>query len=45
MGNELFKKTPEGILLKCLSETEVYVAMSNVHGGACGARQVGQKMK
>lgn len=24
IGNELFKKTPEGVLLKCLSESEAY---------------------
>lgn len=45
MGNELFKKMPKGVLLKCLSEAEKYVDLSNVHGGACGAHQVGQKMK
>ncbi|XP_058766406.1 uncharacterized protein LOC131640003 [Vicia villosa] len=31
MGNELFEKTPEGILLKCLGENEAYLASSNVH--------------
>ena len=45
MGNELFKKTPEGVLLKCLSETEAYIALSTIHVRACGAHQVGQKMK
>jgi len=25
MGNNLFKKTPEGVLLKCLGETDAYV--------------------
>ncbi|PNX61525.1 hypothetical protein L195_g052504, partial [Trifolium pratense] len=45
IGNELFKKTPEGVLLKCLSENEAYVAISNVHSGACGAHQAGHKMK
>ncbi|XP_050914580.1 uncharacterized protein LOC127129439 [Lathyrus oleraceus] len=45
MGNELFKKTPEGILLKCLGENGAYLALSSVHSGACGAHQVGQKMK
>lgn len=33
MGNKLFKKTLEGILLKCLSEGEAYLAVSNVHVG------------
>ena len=45
MGNELFKKTPEGVLLKCLSETEAYIALSTTHAGACGAHQAGHKMK
>ncbi|XP_050920040.1 uncharacterized protein LOC127137641 [Lathyrus oleraceus] len=45
MGNELFRKTPEGILLKCLGENEAYLALSSVHSGACGAHQAGHKMK
>jgi hypothetical protein len=45
MGNELFKKTPEGILLKCLGENKAYLALSSVHSGACGAHQAGHKMK
>src|SRR3954464_7320042 len=45
MGNELFKKTPEGVLLKCLGEAEAYLALSNVHSGACGSHQAGHKMK
>jgi hypothetical protein len=45
IGNELFKKTPEGVLLKCLSETEAYLAIANVHSGSCGAHQAGHKMK
>lgn len=45
LGNELFKKTFEGVLLKCLSELEAYLTLSDVHGGACGAHQVDHKMK
>jgi 3-methyladenine DNA glycosylase Mpg len=41
IGNELFKKTSENVLLKCLSETEAYLAISNVHSGSCGAHQAG----
>lgn len=37
VGNELFKKTPKGILLICLSETEAYLAIYDIHTGACGA--------
>ncbi|XP_050889625.1 uncharacterized protein LOC127094908 [Lathyrus oleraceus] len=44
-GTKLFKKSPEGILLKCLSESEAYLALSNVHNGACGEHQVGHQMK
>ncbi|KAK2366564.1 hypothetical protein QL285_079929 [Trifolium repens] len=45
IGNELFKKTPEGVLLKCLSENEAFLAVTNVHNGSCGAHQAGHKMK
>ncbi|XP_058760182.1 uncharacterized protein LOC131633486 [Vicia villosa] len=45
MGNELFEKTPEGILLKCLGENEAYLALSSVHSGTCGAHQAGHRMK
>jgi len=45
IGNELFKKSPEGVLLKCLSETEAYLANSDTHSGACGSHQAGHKMK
>ncbi|XP_058775227.1 uncharacterized protein LOC131649483 [Vicia villosa] len=45
MGNELFKKTPESILFKCLGENEAHLALSSVHSGACGAHQSGHKMK
>lgn len=45
MGNELFKKTPKGILLKCLGESEAYLAISEVHKGSCGSHQIGHKMK
>jgi len=43
--NELFKKTPEGVLLKCLNETRTYVAVSDTHSGACGSHQACHKMK
>lgn len=45
MGNKLFKKIPEGILLKCLSESEEYLALLNVHSGECSAHQIGHKIK
>jgi len=44
IANELFKKFPEGVLLKCLSETEAYLAISDTHSGACGSNQAGHKI-
>ncbi|KAK2354765.1 hypothetical protein QL285_092243 [Trifolium repens] len=43
--NDLFKKTSEGILLKCLSEAEAYIAISEVHSGTCGSHQAGHRIK
>ena len=34
-----------GVLLKCLSDNEAYLAISETHSGACGAHQAGHKMK
>ena len=45
VGIELFKKTPEGVLLKCLGKTKAYMVVSNTHSGACGTHQEGHKMK
>jgi len=45
ISGDLFKKTPEGVLLRCLGETEEYMAVSNAHSGACGTHQTGHKMK
>lgn len=45
MGFEFFKKTPEGVLLKCLSESEAYLAIFRAYSGSSGAYQVGHKMK
>lgn len=41
----MFKKTPKGVLLKCLSESEAYLSLSTVHSGACEAYQVDHNMK
>lgn len=45
LSNELFKKMPEGVLLKCLGKSEAYLVVSNIHSGACEAHQDGHKMK
>ncbi|XP_050888847.1 uncharacterized protein LOC127094011 [Lathyrus oleraceus] len=44
-GNELLKKTPEGLLLKFLGDSEAYLVICEVHSGACGAHQAGHRMK
>lgn len=45
VGNELFKKTPKGVLLICLSETKAYLAIYDIHTRACDAHRAGHKMK
>ncbi|XP_058764522.1 uncharacterized protein LOC131637974 [Vicia villosa] len=45
MGNELFKKTIEGVLLKYLGESEALVSVSNVHSGTCDAHQAEKKIR
>ncbi|CAN6551667.1 unnamed protein product [Malus baccata var. baccata] len=42
-GN-LLRKTPDGLLLKCLGQEESMKVMADVHEGICGAHQVGTKM-
>lgn len=44
-GNGLLKKTPEGLLLKFLGDTEAYLAIYEVHNMACDAHQASHKMK
>ncbi|XP_050895140.1 uncharacterized protein LOC127101734 [Lathyrus oleraceus] len=36
LGNELLKKTPKRVLLKCLGSTEAYLAIYEVQSGVCG---------
>jgi len=45
ISGDFFKRTIEGVLLRCLGETETYLAVSNTHSGACGTHQTGHKMK
>lgn len=45
LGIELFKKSPEGVLLKFLNESEAYLALSTINSGAYRAHQVCHKMK
>ncbi|CAN6547173.1 unnamed protein product [Malus baccata var. baccata] len=41
----LLRKTPYGLLLKCLSLEELMRVMAEVHEGTCGTHQAGTKMK
>ncbi|KAM3004437.1 hypothetical protein FF2_034685 [Malus domestica] len=41
----VLRKTPDGLLLKCLGQEESMRVMAKVHGGICGADQDGTKMR
>ena len=43
--DELYKKSINGILLKCLVESEAYIVLTETHGEICGSHQAGGKMK
>jgi hypothetical protein len=45
MEGELYQRTLDGLLLKCLNEDQARIAMREVHEGMCGAHQSAQKMK
>ncbi|CAN6726791.1 unnamed protein product [Malus baccata var. baccata] len=41
----LLRKTPDGLLLKCLGQEESMRVMAEVHEGICGTHQAGTKMR
>ena len=45
LDDQLYYKTIDGVLLKCLSQEEARVLMGEVHGGICRAHQLAYKMK
>ena len=45
IGDELYRRTAEDILLKCLDSDQAKVAMGEVHEGICGTHQLAPKMK
>jgi hypothetical protein len=45
IGDDMFYRTLEGLLLKCLGPTEVNRLLHEVHEGACGTHQLAHKMK
>jgi hypothetical protein len=45
LGDDMFYRTLEGLLLKCLAPTEANRLLHEVHEGACGTHQSAHKMK
>ncbi|XP_070675840.1 uncharacterized protein [Malus domestica] len=44
-AKNLLRKTPDGLLLKCLGQEESMRVMAEVHKGICRAHQAGTKMR
>ena len=45
IGDDMFYRTLEGLLLKCLGPSELNRLLHEVHEGACGTHQSAHKMK
>lgn len=45
IDGQLYKKSVDGLLLKCLSKHESMLVMAEVHEGICVAHQAGVKMR
>ena len=45
LDDQLYYKTVNGVLLKCLNQEEAKVLMGEVHEGICGSHQLAYKMK
>jgi hypothetical protein len=45
MNDELYSRTVNVVLLKCLGQDDAILAMDEVHGGICGIHQSAPKMK
>jgi len=45
VDDELYRRTANDILLKCLGTDQALVAMGEVHEGICGTHQSDPKMK
>ena len=43
-NNMLYKRSFDGMLLRCLSKEEAAQALKDTHGGICGAHQAGPKL-
>jgi hypothetical protein len=44
LDEDLYQRTIDGVLLKCLGKEHAKVAAWDVHGGICGAHQLAYKM-
>ena len=45
LDDQLYYRTIDGVLLKCLDQEDAKVVMGEVHKGACGAYQSAHKMR
>jgi hypothetical protein len=45
IDNELYRRTPSDVFLKCLGHDDAILAMVKVHEGICGTHQSAPKMK
>nr|CBG76268.1 OO_Ba0005L10-OO_Ba0081K17.19 [Oryza officinalis] len=45
LDDDLYYRTIDGVLLKCLGPEEAKIVMSEVHEGICGTHQSAQKMR
>jgi hypothetical protein len=45
MSDELYRRTIDDILLRCLGLSDAILAMTEVHEGICGTHQSAPKMK
>jgi hypothetical protein len=45
LDNTLYRRTIDGLLLKCLGSDQSRIAMGEVHEGICGTHQSAHKMK
>jgi hypothetical protein len=45
LNNELYRRTVDGMLLKCLNMEQARVAMGEVHDGICDTHQLALKMR
>jgi hypothetical protein len=45
MDDKLYRRTNQGLLLRCLDEEAARVAVGDVHGGLCSTHQSAKKMR